>query len=92
MFGFRYGFTGQLARTGIGVGHLPPEAGQMDRVPWLWIGCFIRENADASYVRVHSVEGSVLPCGFYWHRDHLDGVVESQRTPLWEALIVVIVP
>ena len=92
MFGFRYGFKGQLTRSGIGVGHLPLEAGEMDRVPWLWIGCFIRENAEARYVRIHPVAGSALPCGFLWHRNHLDGVVESPRTPLWEALIVVIVP
>ena len=91
-FGFRYGFTGQLARTGIGVGHLPPDAGEMDRVPWLWIGCFVRENAEAPYESIDPVEGSSFPCGFRWHVDHLDAVVESPRTPLWEALVVVIVP
>ena len=91
-FGFRYGFKGQLARSGIGVGHLPPEAGEMDRVPWLWIGCYIRENAESSYERILPAEGSPLPCGFVWHEDHLDAVVESQLTPLWEALVVVIVP
>ena len=92
MFGFRYGFKGLLTRSGIGVGHLPPEAGEMDRVPWLWIGCFVRENAEASYRMVPPVEGSPLPCGFVWHENHLDAVVESQRAPLWQALIVVIVP
>ena len=91
-FGFRYGFTGQLTRTGIGVGHLPPEAGEMDRVPWLWIGCFVRETPEASYMKIDPVEGSSFPCGFRWHVDHLDAVVESPRTPLWEALVVVIVP
>lgn len=92
MFGFRYGFEGQLTRSGIGVGHLPPEAGEMDRVPWLWIGCFIREDSQDLYMRIHPVEGSAFPCGFRWHEDHLDGVVESPRTPLWEALVVVNVP
>lgn len=91
-FGFRYGFKGHLTRTGVGVGHLPPEAGEMDRVPWLWIGCFVRENPEDPYMSVDPVEGSSFPCGFRWHRDHLDGVVESPRTPLWEALVVVIVP
>ena len=91
-FGFRYGFKGQLTRTGIGVGHLPPEAGEMDRVPWLWIGCFVRETQEAEYMKIDPVEGSSFPCGFRWHVDHLDAVVESPRTPLWEALVVVIVP
>jgi hypothetical protein len=89
--GFRYAFKGQLSRTGIGVGHLFPEAGDMDRVPWMWIGCYVRENAENPYISIDPVEGSSSPCGFRWHGDHLDGVVESPRTPLWEALVVVIV-
>lgn len=88
--GFRYAFKGQLSQNGIGVGHLFPEAGDMDRVPWMWIGCFVRENAESPYMSIDPVEGSSSPCGFRWHEDHLDGVVESPRTPLWEALIVVI--
>lgn len=89
--GFRYAFKGQLSRAGIGVGHLFPEAGDMDRVPWMWIGCYVRENAESPYMSIDPVEGSSLPCGFRWHGDHIDGVVSSPSTPLWEALVVVIV-
>lgn len=88
--GYRHAFKGQLNRAGIGVGHLFPEAGGLDRVPWMWIGCYVRENAESPYMSIDPVEGSSSPCGFIWHRDHLDGVVESPRTPLWEALVVVI--
>ena len=87
--GFRYAFKGQLSRAGIGFGHLFPEAGDMDRVPWMWIGCFVRENAESPYISIDPVEGSSYPCGFRWHGDHLDAVVQSPETPLWEALVVV---
>ena len=89
--GYTFGFKGQLTATGVGVAHLPPEAGDLDRVRWLWIGCFVRENAESPYTSIDPVEGSFFPCGFRWHRDHLDGVVQSPRTPLWEALVVVVV-
>ena len=88
--GYRYAFKGQVSLTGTGVGHLFPEAGGLERVPWMWIGCYVRENAESPYISIDPVEGSSFPCGFRWHRDHLDAVVESPQTPLWEALVVVI--
>lgn len=86
----RIGLTGTLDNTGFGLGHLPPEAGEADRIPLLWMACHARENDDAEYVRIDPVEGSVLPCGLQPHDDHLDAVIFA--TPWFEGLIVVNVP
>ena len=86
------GFAGQLTRSGFALGHLPPEAGDMSRASLLWIGCYVRENTEDSYKMIARVEGSVFPCGVVPHDDHLDVVIESQRTPSWRALVVVNVP
>ena len=86
------GFAGQLTRSGFALGHLPPEAGDESRASLLWIGCYIRENTEDTYRMIARVEGSVFPCGVVPHNDHLDVVIESQRTPSWRALVVVNVP
>lgn len=86
------GFAGQLTRSGFALGHLPPEAGDMSRASLLWIGCYIRETDDDSYVMIDRVEGSAFPCGVIPHDDHLDAIIESQLTPSWQALVVVNVP
>ena len=86
------GLSGVLTRSGFALGHLPPEAGEMNRASLLWIGCHIRERSEDSYVVVDRVEGSPFPCGVIPHDDHLDAVIESQRTPSWMALVVVNVP
>ena len=86
------GFAGQLTRSGFAVGHLPPEAGDQGRASLLWIGCYVRETDDDSYLMIDRVEGSAFPCGVVPHDDHLHVVIESQRTPLWRALVVVNVP
>lgn len=86
------GFAGQLTRSGYAYGHLPPEAGDESRASLLWIGCYVRENSEDSYRMIPRVEGSAFPCGVVPHNDHLDPVIESQRTPSWQALVVVNVP
>ena len=86
------GFAGQLTRSGFALGHLPPEAGDESRASLLWIGCYIRENTEDTYRMIARVEGSRFPCGVVPHDDHLDVVIESQRTPSWRALVVVNVP
>lgn len=86
----RIGLSGTLDNTGFALGHLPPEAGEADRIPLLWMACHVRESEDAEYVRVDPVEGSALPCGLLPHDDHLHAVISA--TPWWEALIVVNVP
>ncbi len=86
------GFGGQLTRSGFALGHLPPEAGDLSRAALLWIGCYIRETSEDSYVTIERVEDSPYPCGVVPHDDHLDVVIESQRTPSWLALVVVNVP
>ena len=86
------GFEGQLTRAGFALGHLPPEAGDLSRASLLWIGCYVRETNEDSYLMIERVEGSSLPCGVVPHEDHLHAVIESQRTPSWRALIVVNVP
>ncbi len=86
------GFGGQLTRSGFALGHLPPEAGDLSRAPLLWIGCYIRETSEDSYVTIERVEDSPYPCGVVPHDDHLDVIIESQRTPSWLALVVVNVP
>lgn len=86
------GFAGQLTGSGFALGHLPPEAGDESRASLLWIGCYVRENAEDSYRMIARVEGSVFPCGVVPHDDHLDVVIESQKTPSWRALVVVNVP
>ncbi len=86
------GFAGQLTRSGLALGHLPPEAGDLARAPLLWIGCYVRETDDDAYTMIERVEGSPFPCGVVPHDDHLDPVIESPRTPSWQALVVVNVP
>ncbi len=86
----RIGLAGTLDNTGFGLGHLPPEAGEADRIPLLWMACHARENDAAEYVRIDPVEGSTLPCGLFPHDNHLDAVIFA--TPWWKGLIVVNVP
>ena len=86
------GLSGLLTRSGFALGHLPPEAGEMNRASLLWIGCYVRENSEDSYVMIERVENSPFPCGVVPHGDHLDAVIESVRTPSWMALVVVNVP
>ena len=86
----RIGLSGTLDNTGFALGHLPPEAGEADRIPLLWMACHARENSDTEYVKIDPVEESVLPCGLQPHDDHLDAVIFA--TPWWEGLIVVNVP
>lgn len=86
------GLSGVLTRSGYAFGHLPPEAGDLSRASLLWIGCYVRETSDDSYVTINRVPGSTFPCGVVPHDDHLDAVIESARTPSWMALVVVNVP
>ena len=86
------GLSGQLTRSGFALGHLPPEAGEMSRASLLWIGCYVRENSEESYVMIDQVESSPFPCGIVPHNNHLDAVIESVETPSWMALVVVNVP
>ena len=86
----RIGLSGTLDNTGFGLGHLPPEAGEADRIPLLWMACHARENDDTEYVKIDPMEGSTLPCGLFPHDHHLDAVISA--TPWWTALIVVNVP
>ncbi len=86
------GFQGRLTRAGFALGHLPPEAGDESRASLLWVGCYIREDDTGAYRMIERVAGSPFPCGTVPHDEHLDVVVESQRTPSWKALVVVNVP
>ena len=86
------GLSGVLTRSGFALGHLPPEAGEMNRASLLWIGCYIREDSAGNYVMIDRVPDSPFPCGVVPHNEHLDAVIESQRTPSWMALVVVNVP